>query len=62
MEVEKLRCLCELTVALTELRMRECGHLSIENFAPTLLADLMIAADKPALIGRIEIERVPVTT
>ena len=49
-EVEQVRdgdgalaALCDLTVRLTELRMREVPHLFIENFAPQLLARLIRA-------------------
>jgi hypothetical protein len=32
---------------LTELRLRECGHLCIENYAPELLAKLKFAWSDP---------------
>lgn len=39
--IEELKEVCELTVKLTELRQKECDHLSIENFSPSLFADLL---------------------
>ncbi len=41
MDVEQLKEICSLTVRLTELRQKECGHLAIENFAPELFAKLI---------------------
>ena len=42
---DALRVLCDATVKLTELKLREVPHLCIENFAPKLL-EKMIAATK----------------
>ena len=36
-----LRVLCETTVALAEIRQRGCNHLSVENFAPECLRNLL---------------------
>jgi hypothetical protein len=54
MSIEELRELCKLTVELTKLRQAECPHLSIENFAPDLLAKLLRAhrASVPYADGR----------
>lgn len=41
MDTEQLREICNLTVELTALRQKECGHLAVENFAPELFAKLI---------------------
>lgn len=41
MKTEDLRAICELTYKLTELRLKECPQLVIENFAPDLFQDLL---------------------
>ena len=40
---DELRELCTLVVELTRLRQSECKHLSVENFAPELLRNLIAA-------------------
>lgn len=44
MSAAELQVLCDAVVRLTELRMKDCPHLSIENFAPELLAKMVGAA------------------
>lgn len=39
--IEELIEVCELTVKLTELRQKECSYLCIENFSPSLFAELL---------------------
>ena len=41
--LEDLRVIANLVVHLTELRQNEVKHLCIENFAPDLFRDLLIA-------------------
>ena len=41
MNTATLQAICEMTVRLTELKLREVPHLCIENFAPELFAKLM---------------------
>ncbi len=41
MNIEEFKTLCDLTVRLTELKLKEVPHLAIENFAPELLSKLM---------------------
>jgi len=41
MTANELRVLCDLTVALTEIRARYCNNLCVENFAPELLIKLI---------------------
>ena len=41
MNTETLKVICEMTVRLTELWIREVPHLCIENFAPELFGKLM---------------------
>lgn len=41
MTTEQFTAICDLTVRLTELRLKGCGHLCIENYAPELLAKLL---------------------
>ena len=50
MEPENLKHLCDLTVRLTELRLKGCGYLCIENYAPEVFAKLMAIYE-----GRVEI-------
>ncbi len=45
MNADELRVLCDAVVRLTELRLKECGHLCIENFAPELLAKMIGATN-----------------
>jgi len=44
---EQLRILADLVVKLTELRLQDCRHLCIENYAPELLAKLVYAVQYP---------------
>jgi hypothetical protein len=41
MNSEQLKAICDLTIKLTELRLKDCAHLCIENFAPELFAQLI---------------------
>lgn len=41
MSAEELEVLAAMTVALVELRQRECKHLSIENVAPEIFHELL---------------------
>ena len=41
MTADDFREVCVLTVRLTELRLKDCPHLCIENYAPELLAKLI---------------------
>ena len=38
---QELRILADLTVRLTEIRQRGCGHLSVENFATRLFLTIL---------------------
>ena len=40
MSDDNFRAICELTLRLTEHKLKEVPHLCIENFAPELLAKL----------------------
>ena len=40
---EELEVIMNTVVELTKLRMENCGHLSIENFAPKLTENLIVA-------------------
>jgi len=46
--VEVLRVLCDTTVRLTEIRQRGCAHLSVEDFAPECLRNLIAACTQNA--------------
>ena len=37
----QLEVLADMTVRLTELRLRNCGHLCIENVAPEIFGKLL---------------------
>lgn len=50
MTPDDLKHICDLTVRLTEQRLRDCPHLCIENFAPEVFAKLMAIYE-----GRVEI-------
>ena len=51
MQSDNLKHICDLTVRLTELRLKGCGHLCIENYAPEVFAKLVAIYD-----GRVEIQ------
>lgn len=53
MNVEELKPICDLTVALTEIRAREVPHLCVENFAPELFAKLCAAYAHPERAAEI---------
>lgn len=42
--LEKFRILVDVTVHFTKLRLQECPHLCVENYAPELLEKLLRAA------------------
>lgn len=44
MDASELKIICDAVVRLTELRLLECKHLCIENYAPELLAKMVAAA------------------
>ena len=50
---DKLKHLCDLVSNLTEIRVKHCNHLAIENFAPELLESLInaVLSTKPHTIG-----------
>ena len=50
MEPDNLKHICDLTVRLTELRLKGCDWLCIENYAPEVFAKLMAIYE-----GRVEI-------
>ena len=50
MEADNLKHICDLTVRLTELRLKGCGWLCIENYAPEVFAKLVAIYE-----GRVEI-------
>ena len=41
MTADEFRYACDLTLRLTELKIKEVPHLCIENFAPELLARII---------------------
>ena len=43
MSAEELRVIADLTVRLTELRLKGCAHLCVENYAPEVFAKLVYA-------------------
>ena len=44
--IEKFIAITELVAQLTELRVKYCNHLCIENYAPELFEKLLRAAKK----------------
>jgi len=37
----QLKIICDMAIELTVIKMRNCEHLSIENFTPELLGKLL---------------------
>lgn len=40
-QLEELRVIADMTVRLTELRQKGCGHLAVENAAPEIMRKLL---------------------
>lgn len=60
MTTEDFKEVCGLVVRLTEMRMKDCPQLCIENYAPELLAKLLAACRtemyyKPDDVARYEL-------
>lgn len=50
LDKEEFKIICDLVARLTEIKIKEVPHLSVENFASELLGRLVMAANPPTLI------------